>query len=253
MKEIKAMTQKISVCSGEIERIEAEIARLDALAAAADGAGEELSALRRSRADEVARAFIEQRAPQTSQIDKEIGAAEKAGEKTRIDAESSKVSATVLRERVEGLRLELENLRLQRRGAAIAELQRVRDDALDEYVAAVNAVGPIVARLQAVDTLIRQVNPSPALPRLLPGEEVFVRIQNERLPIPKSRTNRPGPYVREGLYVEAPDFERGYALCRQYAPCLPGPDWMEGSVLQGAVNAEVESGSEKLRAVGVEL
>lgn len=81
MKEIKAMTQKISVCSGEIERIEAEIARLDALAAAADGAGEELSALRRSRADEVARAFIEQRAPQTSQIDKEIGAAEKAGEK----------------------------------------------------------------------------------------------------------------------------------------------------------------------------
>ncbi|OJA74947.1 hypothetical protein BGV67_04525 [Burkholderia ubonensis] len=253
MKEIKALSKQIKDQEAEINRIEAAIKDSSQKEHMALHAVTVLSSMRQRRARDVAAAIVENRAPDTALIDRQIAEAEPISEAKRIEAEEAKTLVEVFRNRLEELQKDLELLVLKKRGIAIAELERQRGDAIDEYVEAVNAIGPIVARIKAADSLIRKVNPSPALPATLPGELIFGRIQHERLPIPWTHTDRKAPPPKGAMAYPSYEVAAIHAQYSDYLPVLASPDWMVRDALLSAVNVEIEAGAAKLRAAGVEI
>jgi hypothetical protein len=250
MKEIKALSKQIKDQEAEIKRISNEVEKTDRAAEAASQAVEAVSELRLRRAREMAAATVEKRAPDTAQIDVQIAETEAVSERRRIEADEAKAMGEILRARHAELQGELETLRLKRRGVAIAEMERMRGDAIDEYVDAVDKLGPIVARLKAADALIRRVNPSDALPKVMPGELLFNRIHAERMPIPWSHSDRPEPRRLGNFYSPHPSVAQALAAVDKFVPVLAAPEWMASGAL---VDAAVASEAEKLRGAGMEI
>lgn len=243
MKEIKTLSKRINEQLAEIERINGKADEAERVAESATHAVATLTDLRQQRARELAAAVVEKRAPDTANIEVRIADAESVVERAHVQADEARTMGEAFRARLAELQCDLELLQSQRRGVAIAEMERLRSDAIDEYVAAVEALGPIVARIKAADRMIRIVNPSDALPQVMPGELLFNRIHAERMPVPWSHSDRQKPERRIGLY-SAPRNDG------QYMPVMDSPKWMRGDAL---VKAEVAVQRESLCAAGFEI
>ncbi|WP_094779133.1 hypothetical protein [Paraburkholderia ribeironis] len=166
----------------------------------------------------------------------------------QIAADAARAGLEIIERRCAEIEAEIVELVSQRRALATAELEKQREAAIDRYVEAANALGPIVAELVAADRLIRKISPPDAV-RTLPGEALLGRIRKERLPIPWNRSDRT-PTPSRGAYGMQPGVWAAVEPYLEHAPILAAPDWMDNDAL---IDEAVEIAARGFRAAGLDV
>ncbi|RKP58627.1 hypothetical protein [Pararobbsia silviterrae] len=249
MKEIKALSKQIQAKSIERDRIQSgansQAANIANANAEHDAAAEQL---RKRKAQEHACAVLEARDPDVSAYETEQAIVDEAGANLRTAKAVADEAAAILQEHISNLDAEIADLTAQRTAAILAILVERRTVAINEYVAAAEALGGILARAVSADRAIRQVEPI-SRPASLPGEALIERVRHERLPIPWGHSGRERPTGGAPRYV-TPETREVFQMLGKYEPQLPGPRWMSERGNSDLAYAEIVA---DLQAVGVTL
>ena len=246
MKDIKSLSKRIGERRAEVERLKDQNARGEAAIAAAAQQDKAVVEIRRRRAEEDARAFVENRAAKTAPIDAELATAEKMASQLQVAAEAARSGLEIIQQRCNELEAEIEDLITKQRNLVAAELAARREAAIDEYVAAVEGLAPIFSKMISADRLTRVICGAD-VPRLLPGEALLARVRLERLPIPWEKSGRDRPLPRGARGWAAGTFEAAEPYMK-YEPTLAEPAWLHDDSL---IYEGMESLAVELRTAGV--
>lgn len=249
MKEIQKLSKAIREQRSERERLQGvESKRFeDAISADAQHAAKEAE-LRQCHSKEIALASIENRAANTAPIAAELQTAEQTGAQLRVAAEAAREGLRIIQERLQVIDADIEELTEKRRALLVAELDARREAAIDEYVAAVDALAPTIAKMISADRLIRKLV-EPGTVRTLPGEALLARMRLERLPIPWNRTGKEPPAPR-GAHGWAPGIYEAVAPYAQFEPVLASPAWLHDEPFLDAATASL---ADDLSSAGVDI
>jgi chromosome segregation ATPase len=149
-----ALSKKITECTSEIARLEAERERCNAAIESANQHDASIADLTERRAREVSTAFIENRDAIVAPIDKEIASAEKLGAAARDHGAAARGALTEIDRRCAELRSELPPARKALTALVMEQLGARRVAAQERFNGAVDELRPLLIELRALDAVI---------------------------------------------------------------------------------------------------
>lgn len=154
-KEITALTAQIHDLEARIETARADIDRAGAAARDAERLEGELSALSDKRARVKAEAFIAGTKADIAELDRQEAELEKASRRAREDGKAGALAVQLLEEKIAEHEAEIARLEEDRKSKAVEWLTAQREKAVDQWLDALSALGPIVADALAAEAARR--------------------------------------------------------------------------------------------------
>lgn len=156
-KNVQALAAQLASQQQEIDGLNEELARCEAIISAADMHEAEIVLLTRRRTDELANALIDRRAADTAGVDADIAKIQKASVKGASDRIAAGAAIPILKGRIHdacGLMAET-NLKLS--DAVTQDLVAQHDGAMEKYFSAVELMGAAVEQIVACEKTWRHV------------------------------------------------------------------------------------------------
>lgn len=156
-KEVLALAAKIRDRRHAIEQHRADIERMKTKAEEADQLNAEMEALRQKRAEHKAVALVAGKPADLKELDAKQDALEHASRQAREDGVAATLAITMLETKISDIEAEIEKLAEQRKAKTIEWLAAQREKAVDRWLEALGALGPIVADALAFEAARRSV------------------------------------------------------------------------------------------------
>lgn len=188
-KEVVALAAEISAKRQTIEQHRADIARADTTAKKADEIAGEIEALSRKRAEHKALAFVAGKPADVAELDRKQDELERGSRQAREDGVSAALAITMLEAKIGEAEAEIEQLAEQRKSKTLEWFAAQREKAVDRYLDALRALGPITADAMAIESARRQVTGEP-----FRFDDLFKAVRTLEFPIPHNRKLDVGKY-----------------------------------------------------------
>lgn len=160
-KDILAITTEIRAKRAAIEQHRKDIDRAGEAAREAERLEGEIQALSDKRARIKAEAFIAGTKADIAELDKQEEQLEKASRRAREDGKAGALAVQLLEEKIAEHQAEITRLEEGRTAKTVEWLTARREAAIDQWNAALNALGPIVAEALAAEAARRRFVPNP--------------------------------------------------------------------------------------------
>lgn len=144
-KDVLALSAQIRDLEAKIETARADIERAGAAAREAERLEGELAELSDKRARVKAEAFIAGTKADIAELDRQEAELEKASRRAREDGKAGALAEQLLEEKIAEHQVEIARLEEDRKAKTLEWLTVHREKAVDQWLAALSALGPIVA------------------------------------------------------------------------------------------------------------
>lgn len=156
-KEVVAFTADIRAKRQSIEQHRTDIERAGTAAREAERIAGEIQALSDKRALAKAQAFIEGVEADVAELDRQEAELEKASRRSREDGKAGALAVQLLEGKIARAEADIARLEEDRKAKTLEWLSGLRERAIDKYMAALQALGPIVAEAMAAESARRAV------------------------------------------------------------------------------------------------
>lgn len=156
-KEVLALTAQIHDLETKVETAQADIERAGAAARDAERLEGEIRALSDKRARVKAEAFIAGTKADIAELDRQETELEKASRRAREDGKAGALAVQLLEDKIAEHEAEITRLEGDRKAKTLEWLTAQREKTVDQWFAALSALGPIVADVLAFEYARRAV------------------------------------------------------------------------------------------------
>jgi hypothetical protein len=156
-KEVLALGAAIRTSRQMIEQHRVDINRANAAAGEAERLNGEIEALSRKRAEHKALAFVAGKPADLAELDRKQDELERASRQAREDGVAAALAVTMLEAKIADIEAEVEQLAEQRKAKTLEWLAAQRESAIDKYLSALSAIGPIIADAMAAEAARRTI------------------------------------------------------------------------------------------------
>lgn len=160
-KEVLALTSEIRTKRQTIEKHRADIDRANAAAGEAERLNGEIEALSLKRAEHKAMAFVSGKPADLAELDRKQDELERASRQAREDGVAAALAVTMLEAKIADIEAEVEQLAEQRKAKTLEWLAAQQEKAVDQWLDALRALGPIAADALAFQSARRRVSDEP--------------------------------------------------------------------------------------------
>lgn len=173
-KDVLALSAEIRTRCATIEQHRADIERMKAAATEADRLNAEMEELSQKRAEHKAMALVAGKPADLEELDRKQDELERATRQAREDGVAAALAVTMLETRIIEIQTEITQIKEDRRAKTVEWLAARHEAAIDQWMAALTALGPIFAERLAVEAARRCLVPNPNY-----GDDPFKKAKNE--------------------------------------------------------------------------
>lgn len=197
LKKISELSAIVVAGEAKIEQHRTDILRAIQATLEAQKIADELTALSRKRAELKAQAFFSKTTADTSELDKQEKALERAGRQAVEDGQAAELAIEMLQEQINTTEEELGGVQEDRKQLTVQWLKDHRHKAIERYIAALNALGQPLADAFAVDQLLNSLDARD----LQTGDWLLRKVRNIGIAVPHSyKIERPGRQGQSEIY-----------------------------------------------------
>lgn len=150
-KKISELSKSITESVACIEQINSDIQRAEAASQEADTIATQLGELSRERAERKAMAFVNKTTADIADLNAREEELERASRQAIEDGQAATIAIGMLAEKRDGIVVEVEQLKQERRGLTVEWLKQLRNDAIDRYIRVLGDIGAPLADAFAAD------------------------------------------------------------------------------------------------------
>ncbi len=227
LQKITELSAILSAGQSKIDQHQADILRATTATLEAEKISAELAALSRQRAELKAQAFVAKTVADTTELDKQEKALERASRQAIEDGVAAEIAIGMLEQQINATQAELNSVAELRKQTAVAWLVDRREQAIDRYIAILKDMGQPLRDAKAVDVLLAALGNHDGT-----GDWIWKQIRHRGLVVPFSRM-----IERANSPTTEPIYDMPFA-------------WLQDSDL-GA--AEASKMAEDLRYAGLEV
>lgn len=197
-KEVTGLTGEIRTRRAAIEQHRADIERANEAATKAQQFEADLAALSDKRAKIKAEAFISGKPADLKELDRQEAELESASRRAREDGKAGAMAAEMLQAKITDTEAEIEQLEEQRKAKTLEWLAAQREKAIDRWLDALSALGPIVAEALAFESARRQIVGGHHV------EDSLKKAQSAVGAVPRGRATLEERPLNQSQWVQAP-------------------------------------------------
>lgn len=159
-KKISELSKSITESVACIEQINSDIQRAEAASQAAATIATQLGELSRERAERKAMAFVNKTTADIADLNAREEELERASRQAIEDGQAATIAIGMLVEKRDGIVVEVEQFKQERRGLTVEWLKELRHDAINRYIRVLGDIGAPLADAFAADRAMHALGAS---------------------------------------------------------------------------------------------